>query len=147
MAVHFKYLVKMSTFKGNIFLCNLTCWRSVNPEHTFSVFMPTSPDELHNGDAQCWWLPHFSFFSCFSSTSMKRKPKKDCIITQSTAPGRLMSMTRNTMSSPWSNGAVQYSRIYPSLGGTKNITVHDIPLDTDAGTEVIQFIIQCLYIG
>ncbi len=28
-----------------------------------------------------------------------------------------------------------------------DITVPDIPLETDAVTEIIQFIIQCLYIG
>lgn len=31
---------------------------------------------------------------------MKLWPKHDCIITQSTAPRRLMSVARNTMSSP-----------------------------------------------
>ncbi len=34
------------------------------------------------------WPPHFS---CFSSTSMKRKPKKDHIITQSTAQHNVLS--------------------------------------------------------
>lgn len=46
----------------------------------------------------CWWP---SNFSCFSSTNMKWWPKQLCIMTQSTAPGRLMSVARNTMSSPW----------------------------------------------
>lgn len=46
----------------------------------------------------CWWP---SNFSCFSSTSMKCWPKHDCIMTQSTAPGKLMSVAKNTMSSPW----------------------------------------------
>ena len=41
-----------------------------------------------------------SYFSCFSKTSMKWWPKQDCIITQSTAPGRLISVARKTMSSP-----------------------------------------------
>lgn len=45
----------------------------------------------------CWWP---SYFSCFSKTSMKLCPKHDCIITQSTAPGKLMSVARKTMSSP-----------------------------------------------
>lgn len=45
----------------------------------------------------CWWP---SYFSCFSKTNMKWKPKQDCIITQSTAPGRLMSVARKTISSP-----------------------------------------------
>jgi len=45
----------------------------------------------------CWWP---SIFSCFSRTSIKWWPKQDCIMTQSTAPGRLMSVARNTMSSP-----------------------------------------------
>lgn len=63
------------------------------------------------------------FFSCFSNTSIKWWPKqlcgrnikcsfvplfiknlcpknRTCIITQSTAPGRLMSVARNTISSP-----------------------------------------------
>jgi len=47
----------------------------------------------------CWWP---SNFSCFSSTSMKWWPKQLCIITQSTAPGRLMSVARKTISSPCS---------------------------------------------
>lgn len=46
----------------------------------------------------CWWP---SYFSCFSNTSMKWWPKQDCIITQSTAPGKLMSVARKTISSPW----------------------------------------------
>ena len=43
-----------------------------------------------------------SNFSCFSRTSMKWLPKQLCIMTQSTAPGRLTSVARNTMSSPCS---------------------------------------------
>lgn len=45
----------------------------------------------------CWWP---SALSCFSSTSMKWWLKQDCIITQSTAPGKLISVAKNTMSSP-----------------------------------------------
>ncbi len=45
----------------------------------------------------CWWP---SYFSCFSSTSIKWFPKQDCIITQSTAPGRFISVAKNTISSP-----------------------------------------------
>ena len=45
----------------------------------------------------CWWP---SCFSCFSSTRMKYLSKQHCIMTQSTAPGRLMSVAKNTMSSP-----------------------------------------------
>jgi len=44
------------------------------------------------------WCP--SNFSCFSSTNIKWCPKHDCIMTQSTAPGRLMSVAKNTISSP-----------------------------------------------
>jgi len=46
------------------------------------------------------WCP--SNFSCFSRTSMKWWPKQDCIITQSTAPGKLISVARKTISSPCS---------------------------------------------
>lgn len=42
-----------------------------------------------------------SHFSCFSSISIKWCPKQLCIITQSTAPGRLISVAKNTMSSPF----------------------------------------------
>ncbi len=45
------------------------------------------------------------------------------------------------------NGTVWYSRIKPSFGETRNIIVPDIPLETDAGSEVVQFIVQCLYTG
>lgn len=45
----------------------------------------------------CWWP---SNFSCFSSTNIKLCPKQLCIITQSTAPGKLMSVARKTISSP-----------------------------------------------
>ncbi len=79
----------------------------------------------------CRWPPHFS---CFSSTSMKRKLKQDCIITP-------RMMARNTMSSPWLNGAVRYSRIWPSPFETKDITVPDILLETEVDTEAIQLII------
>ena len=41
-----------------------------------------------------------SYFSCFSSTSIKWWPKHDCIITQSTAPGRAISVAKKTISSP-----------------------------------------------
>ncbi len=42
----------------------------------------------------CWWP---SFFSCFSSTSMKR----DCIITQCIMPSMLMSLARNNPLVEW----------------------------------------------
>ena len=46
------------------------------------------------------WALHKRLRSC-NSTYMKWWPKQDCIITQSTAPGRLMSVAKKTMSSPW----------------------------------------------
>ncbi len=58
-----------------------------------------------------------------------------------------MSMARNTMTTP---GWMALSGI-PGLSQVsvkqKDITVPDIPLETDAGTEAIQFIVQRLYTG
>ncbi len=74
---------------------------------------------------------------------MKRKSKQDCIITQSTTPSRLMSVARNTKSSPWLNGAVWYS----SFSETKDITVPDILLEIDTGTEVTGSLPEMIHVA
>ncbi len=61
--------------------------------------------------------------------------------------GRLMSMDRNTMSSPGWKWRCPVFQDLAKFGETKNITVPDILLETDVGTEAVQFIVQCLYTG
>ena len=68
-------------------------YKHTNLNSSASLAAPISCTTAKN----CWWP---SCFSCFSSTKMKYFSKQHCIITQSTAPGRLMSVARNTMSSP-----------------------------------------------
>ena len=73
----------------------------------------------------CWW---FSCLSCFSSTSIKLCSKQHCIITQSTAPGKLMSVARKTMSSPCNVVILLCVWIrWPNTSSSDPCHLHDVP--------------------
>ena len=73
------------------------------------------------------WRP--SNFSCFSKTNMKWLPKQLCIITQSTAPGRFISVARNTISSPVDKVVGQKRKKLDFLNNEKRIdnSAEDVP--------------------
>jgi hypothetical protein len=85
-------------------ICNLM--PDVPPKHAgphtrtylYAKFSACFLDPMSCTIAKNCWCP--SNFSCFSSTNIKWCPKHDCIMTQSTAPGKLMSVAKNTISSP-----------------------------------------------
>jgi hypothetical protein len=66
--------------------------------YLYAKFSACFLDPMSCTMAKNCWCP--SNFSCFSSTNIKWWPKHDCIMTQSTAPGRLISVAKNTISSP-----------------------------------------------
>jgi len=90
--------IRLCIIKCIMFIMNATTSITHTNTYLYAKFSACFLDPMSCTMAKNCWCP--SNFSCFSSTNIKWWPKHDCIMTQSTAPGRLISVAKNTISSP-----------------------------------------------